>query len=200
MTLGEKLKMHRNEKGVSQEKIAELLGVSRQAVTKWESNQTVPSSDNLLALSSIYKISLDELAENKSKEQKKENRILHSNLTLVAIVFQAAALNICIQLGEPEVYGLSYNFLLFVKLLPLFAASIWMAFNLRYEKNHIQYKKNIKIECLYCVIQISVALFAFYSKLLLVGEMLILIITIVYVLVINPRYMNREFVKKNKKI
>lgn len=37
MTLGEKLKMYRKQKGVSQEKIAELVGVSRQAVTKWES-------------------------------------------------------------------------------------------------------------------------------------------------------------------
>ena len=54
MTLGERLKMYRTQKGLSQEKIAEMLGVSRQAVTKWELGQTTPSSDNLIALANLY--------------------------------------------------------------------------------------------------------------------------------------------------
>ena len=54
MTLGERLKMYRRQKGLSQEKIAEMLGVSRQAVTKWELGQTTPSSDNLIALANLY--------------------------------------------------------------------------------------------------------------------------------------------------
>ena len=44
MTLGEKLKSCRTKKKLSQEKVAELVGVSRQAVTKWENNQTVPKN------------------------------------------------------------------------------------------------------------------------------------------------------------
>ena len=40
MTLAERLKMYRTQKGLSQEKIAEILGVSRQAVTKWETKAT----------------------------------------------------------------------------------------------------------------------------------------------------------------
>lgn len=44
------LSKRRIEKGYSQEKFAELPGVSRQAVTKWESNLSRPSSDNLMTL------------------------------------------------------------------------------------------------------------------------------------------------------
>lgn len=61
MMLNENLKMLRQNKGLSQEKLAEILGVSRQAVTKWESGQTTPSSGNLIALADLYKVSLDEL-------------------------------------------------------------------------------------------------------------------------------------------
>ena len=44
--LGENITRFRKEKGLSQEKVAEYMGVSRQAVTKWESNSSKPSSDN----------------------------------------------------------------------------------------------------------------------------------------------------------
>ena len=97
MTLGEKLKMYRKQKGVSQEKIAELVGVSRQAVTKWESGQTVPSTENLMALASIYGISLDELAADKKAGGADDRKILHTNLTLIAIILQASFLNAAIQ-------------------------------------------------------------------------------------------------------
>lgn len=61
MTLGEKIKLHRQNLGLSQEALAEKLNVSRQAVTKWESNNGVPDIDNLIALSRVIGISLDEL-------------------------------------------------------------------------------------------------------------------------------------------
>lgn len=61
MTLGEKIKEYRKRNKYSQEKLAELVGVSRQAVTKWETNQSAPSTVNLLKLADIYGTSLDEL-------------------------------------------------------------------------------------------------------------------------------------------
>ena len=70
MTLGEQLKELRTRTGFSQEMVAERVGVSRQAVTKWENNQTVPSTDNLMALASIYQISLDDLAEGRRDGRK----------------------------------------------------------------------------------------------------------------------------------
>ena len=63
MPLGERLKALRNQIGFSQEMVAERVGVSRQAVTKWESGQTIPTGENLAALAELYAISLDELME-----------------------------------------------------------------------------------------------------------------------------------------
>lgn len=54
MTLGEKIKACRQRAGMSQEKVAELVGVSRQAVTKWEVNQSVPTTENLFKLAGIF--------------------------------------------------------------------------------------------------------------------------------------------------
>ena len=100
MTLGEKLKSCRTKKKLSQEKVAELVGVSRQAVTKWENNQTVPNSNNLITLASIYGISLDELVTEKQEEEKNENPMLRSNLILLAIILQAACINVAMQFGN----------------------------------------------------------------------------------------------------
>lgn len=71
MQIGEKIKQLRKEKGYSQEKLAELLGVSRQAVTKWETDSGIPDIENLITLSKIFEISVDELLslKNVSKEQ-----------------------------------------------------------------------------------------------------------------------------------
>ena len=53
MTFGEKLKGLRKEKGYSQEEMAGLLEVSRQAVSKWESDSGIPEIDKLLQISNI---------------------------------------------------------------------------------------------------------------------------------------------------
>lgn len=61
MNLAEKLKALRRQAGMSQEKLAEKLGVSRQAVTKWETDSGVPDIENLRAISGIFDVSIDEL-------------------------------------------------------------------------------------------------------------------------------------------
>lgn len=59
----------RKEKGLSQEELAEKLGVSRQAVSKWERSEASPDTDNLIALAKIYGLSLDELVYGKKDDQ-----------------------------------------------------------------------------------------------------------------------------------
>jgi len=59
MTLGERIKECRQNVDLSQEKVAELVGVSRQAVTKWEANQTAPSTENLFKLAEIFGTTVD---------------------------------------------------------------------------------------------------------------------------------------------
>ena len=61
LSLGEALKSHRLRCGMTQEFVAEQLGVSRQAVSKWENGTSDPNTSNLLALAKLYGISADEL-------------------------------------------------------------------------------------------------------------------------------------------
>ena len=67
MTIGEKIKNLRASKGLSQNELAEKLGVSRQAVTKWESDSGAPDIDNIIAISDLFKISIDSLVRNEFK-------------------------------------------------------------------------------------------------------------------------------------
>lgn len=61
LEIAQKLVEQRKKHGYSQEALAEQLGVSRQAVSKWERAEASPDTDNLIALSRLYQISLDEL-------------------------------------------------------------------------------------------------------------------------------------------
>ena len=60
-TLGQILKEHRVRCKMTQEFVAERLGVSRQAVSKWESGAADPSTSNLLALAKLFEVSQEEL-------------------------------------------------------------------------------------------------------------------------------------------
>jgi len=59
--IAERLAKRRREAGYSQEGLAEKLGVSRQAVSKWERSESSPDTDNLIALAQLYGVSLDDL-------------------------------------------------------------------------------------------------------------------------------------------
>lgn len=59
MDIGEKIQKLRREKGLSQEALAEALGVSRQSVSKWESGATLPDTDKIIAMSELFGISTD---------------------------------------------------------------------------------------------------------------------------------------------
>ena len=59
-TLGETIKEHRTKCKMTQEFVAESLGVSRQAVSKWESGTSDPSTSNLLALAKLFGVSVEE--------------------------------------------------------------------------------------------------------------------------------------------
>ncbi|MCM1267700.1 MAG: helix-turn-helix domain-containing protein [Bacteroidales bacterium] len=61
MTLGEKIYRLRTEQGLSQEAFGEKLGVSRQSVSKWETDQSVPELDKIVAISDYFGISTDRL-------------------------------------------------------------------------------------------------------------------------------------------
>ncbi len=61
MSLAQRLQNLRKEAHYSQEQLADLLGISRQAVSKWESGQGKPDLDNIARLTEIYNVSADYL-------------------------------------------------------------------------------------------------------------------------------------------
>ncbi len=63
MSLGNSLYKSRKKKGLSQEEVAEKLGVSRQTISKWETEETVPDIYQAKKLAKIYGLSLDELTD-----------------------------------------------------------------------------------------------------------------------------------------
>lgn len=66
MSFGENLKNIRRHKNITQEELAEILGVSRQAVSKWESNNGYPETDKLLIISKTLDVSVDYLLKDAS--------------------------------------------------------------------------------------------------------------------------------------
>lgn len=90
ITIANRLVELRKKNGYSQEQLADLLGLSRQAVSKWERAEASPDTDNLICLAKIYGISLDELlstdqtaeeirseTKEKEEEKKEENSEIH---------------------------------------------------------------------------------------------------------------------------
>ncbi len=69
--IANRLEQLRKKNGFSQEELAARLGISRQAVSKWERAESCPDTDNLICLSKLYRISLDGLlltGEEKEEE------------------------------------------------------------------------------------------------------------------------------------
>lgn len=62
-SLGEVLKQHREECKMTQEFVAESIGVSRQAVSKWENGTSDPSTSNLIAIAKLFNLSAEDLLQ-----------------------------------------------------------------------------------------------------------------------------------------
>ncbi|MEG0286499.1 MAG: helix-turn-helix transcriptional regulator [Vagococcus sp.] len=97
MELSEKLKNKRKELGVSQEEVAEKLYVSRQTVSNWETGRTLPDIKNIILISEIYEISLDELIKGDREvmekiERDSDSAMSSKKISLILIVIAVAYL------------------------------------------------------------------------------------------------------------
>ena len=72
--LGDKLYQLRKDKGISQEELADKLGVSRQAISKWERGEALPDTDNLISIAKLYEVSLDQLVGNTNVVQEADRK------------------------------------------------------------------------------------------------------------------------------
>ena len=69
MSIGQRISELRKSNALSQEYVAERLGVTRQAVSKWETNQSAPDTYNLIALAELFGVSVEYIATGKQPEQ-----------------------------------------------------------------------------------------------------------------------------------
>lgn len=73
VSLGESIKQHRIERKMTQEFVAERIGVSRQAVSKWERGSSDPSTTNLIALAQLFAVTPEELLKSAGQSYGKKN-------------------------------------------------------------------------------------------------------------------------------
>lgn len=92
MSFQEQLQTLRKAKGLSQEKLAEFLGISRQSVAKWEVGQSYPDIARLIALSEFFKVSIDKLVndyEENCRLSIEENKINNINENIIDFLCRA---------------------------------------------------------------------------------------------------------------
>ncbi len=98
MTLGEKIQKLRKQRGLSQEALAEKVTVTRQTISKWELNQSVPDLDFIVQLSDIFNVSSDYLIKNELTEpdelpyRKRSCHLSEKNKRIILIIISIAAL------------------------------------------------------------------------------------------------------------
>lgn len=74
MTFGEKVQRLRQQAGMSQDVLAEKLGVSRQAVSRWERDETMPETDKVVALAELFGVTTDYLLRPQPEAPCREER------------------------------------------------------------------------------------------------------------------------------
>lgn len=90
MILGERIQKYRKMKGLSQEELGKLLHISRQTISKWESNQSSPDIQSCKAMADVFGISLEKLLDE-SKKIKTDQSTNHRNMIIIfgIVVFLA---------------------------------------------------------------------------------------------------------------
>jgi len=105
--IADKLIELRKKQGLSQDELADKLSVSRQAISKWERAESLPDTENLIALSKLYEVSLDELVGNHVVEKdiiivdtkpKVEKNLNQQTVFLITAIIAFAVSIICLAL------------------------------------------------------------------------------------------------------
>ncbi len=105
MNLADRIQTLRKSKGISQEELADKIGVSRQAVSKWESKQSSPDLDKIILLSDYFEVSTDYLLKGIEPTNNKKIKIDAKIFSIVAtaINFMGLVMSIGIWIDEQEI-------------------------------------------------------------------------------------------------
>ncbi len=83
MNIGDKILNYRKSKGYSQEDIANKLNVSRQTISKWETNQSMPDFDKIVPLCELFDITTDELLKGTKTKKEGNNKIIEDSTSRI---------------------------------------------------------------------------------------------------------------------
>lgn len=108
MTLGERLFQYRNSINMSQEKLAEKVGVTRQTISKWETDQSTPDFDKIEPLCKVFGITTDELIKGEKISENKEVSQIQEDYTKKRNKRKAIVLSISIFLYCIATFSLPY--------------------------------------------------------------------------------------------
>ena len=117
MELGNHIKHYRNEKGLSQEELAERVYVTRQTISNWENNKNYPDINSIVLLSEVFEISIDNLIKGDLEEMKKEInseevKKLNFYSWMAVIIFLIAIISLIPMLKFIGLYGFIPYFVL----------------------------------------------------------------------------------------
>lgn len=171
MSIGQNIASRRKARKLSQEYIANQLGVSRQAVSKWETGQTEPTARNLVELARLFDISVSELVESRNNAPPKRNWKL--GLQRFAIVAYSASCMLYMAETNDRFFPVFVTFL-------ILASAIWMAINILLLPVRIRTKTALRELC-YCILIWCIVTFIEPIIRNVLASILIIICCIVYV-------------------
>ncbi len=106
MTLGNRIQQLRKEHNMSQGDLADALDISRQSVSKWETDTATPDLDKLLKLSELFQITLDELVKGKSESEEEELSESADPIIKETIVKETVPVEIKVGLEPRKIVGI----------------------------------------------------------------------------------------------
>ena len=139
MKFSENLHALRKRDKITQEALADKLGVSRQSVSKWETGEAYPETDKLIALSDLFQVSLDELVRGKFETENTETEVIKDDIgyathmdafsikIAVGVLLILIGVAVCVALsGYSEIKGEIVTIVGVVILLLLIAAAVFL--------------------------------------------------------------------------
>jgi transcriptional regulator with XRE-family HTH domain len=87
MNIADRIHNLRKSKGISQEELADIVGVSRQAVSKWESEQSIPEIDKVIIMSDYFEVTTDYILKGIENEKQASEKALNANIFVIAATF-----------------------------------------------------------------------------------------------------------------
>ncbi|MCQ2456432.1 MAG: helix-turn-helix domain-containing protein [Clostridia bacterium] len=124
MILADKIIEERKKLGLSQEELAEKLSVSRQAVSKWESAQSVPDLQKIIAMSELFSVTTDYLLKDDAKHEKSEPDVADSDGTLRRVSMEEANAFMSVMRSQSKAAALGVLLCVLSPVLLIFLAGL----------------------------------------------------------------------------